>query len=146
MWIQTFTPEAPPIQAAADGRTFAAFAASELAARREGCYPPYCHLAALVFRAQDERLSSGWADLYARALKGYAASFNRSRAAGQPAFHVSDAVPAALAKTEGWFRHQVVIRAPRAQDIVQAVKWIEAMRPAPSDLRIIFDVDALNLL
>ena len=51
----------------------------------------------------------------------------------------------ALAKAEGWFRYQVVIRAPSTKDIVKAVKWIEAERPAPKELRIAFDVDAIDL-
>ena len=136
-------PDAPPVKAAADGSSYAAFADAELAARREGPYPPFCHLATLVFRSQDEQVAAGWADLYARALMGYAEKFN---ARSPNAFLVSEAVPAALAKAEGWYRQQVVVRAPTARDIVQAVKWIRAERPPPDGLRLAFDVDALNLL
>ena len=74
---------------------------------------------------------------------GYAEKFN---ARSPNAFLVSEAVPAALAKAEGWYRQQVVVRAPTARDIVQAVKWIRAERPPPDGLRLAFDVDALNLL
>ncbi len=159
VFIQTFSPEAPAVKAAADGSTYAAFADAELKARREGPYPPYCHLATLVFRAKDEGLSASWANLYARALAGYAAKFNArlpadsvqvatSAPASPPTsrFFVSEAVPAALAKAEGWYRHQIVLRAPAAKDLVAAVKWIRAARPVPEGLRLSFDVDALNLL
>jgi primosomal protein N' (replication factor Y) len=144
VFIQTFSPEAPAVKAAADGSTYAAFADAELAARREGPYPPYCHLATLVFRAKDEGLSASWSNLYARALAGYAAKFNARSPMSR--FFVSEAVPAALAKAEGWYRHQIVLRAPAAKDLVAAVKWIRAARPVPDGLRLSFDVDALNLL
>ena len=123
--------------------TFASFADAELAARREGPYPPYCHLATLVFRAKSEEAAAAWADLYARSLAGYAAKFSAVHGAR---FSVSDAVPAALAKAEGWYRRQIVLRAPAAKDIVTAVKWISAARPVPEEVRLAFDVDALNLL
>ena len=145
VFIQTFSPDVPAVKAAADGSGYATFAEGELAARREGPYPPYCHLAALVFRAREDVLASGWADLYSRSLQAYAARFNAAHP-GEIRFAVSDAVPAALAKVEGWFRHQVVVRAPRAQDIVAAVKWLRKARPAPEGLRISFDVDAVSLL
>ena len=51
-----------------------------------------------------------------------------------------------LAKAEGWYRHQIVLRAPAAKDLAAAVKWIRAARPVPDGLRLSFDVDALNLL
>ena len=145
VFIQTFSPSAPAVKAAADGSTYAAFADAELAARREGPYPPYCHLATLVFRAKDDALAAGWANLYAKSLEAYAAKFNASRGGGTQ-FCVSEAVPAALAKAEGWYRHQIVLRAPAAKDLAAAVRWIRAARPAPDGLRIAFDIDALNLL
>ena len=145
VFIQTFSPSAPAVKAAADGSTYAAFADAELAARREGPYPPYCHLATLVFRAKDDALAAGWANLYAKSLEAYAAKFNASRGGGTQ-FSVSEAVPAALAKAEGWYRHQIVLRAPAAKDLAAAVRWIRAARPAPDGLRIAFDIDALNLL
>ena len=104
-------------------------------------------------------MSASWANLYARALAGYAAKFNArlpadsvqvatSAPASPPTsrFFVSEAVPAALAQAEGWYRHQIVLRAPAAKDLVAAVKWIRDARPVPEGLRLSFDVDALNLL
>ena len=144
VFIQTFSPDAPAVKAAADGSTYAAFADSELAARREGSYPPYCHLATLVFRAKDEGSAASWAGLYARSLAAYADKFNAVR--GGKTFLVSEAVPAALAKAEGWYRYQIVLRASAAKELVAAVKWIRTARPVPDGMRMSFDVDALNLL
>ena len=100
VFIQTFSPDAPAVRAAADGSTYARFADAELVARREGMYPPYCHLSTLVFRARDERVADRWANLYARSLAAYAEKYNASRGGS---FLVSEAVPAALAKADGTF-------------------------------------------
>ena len=118
----------------------------ELRDRREAYLPPYCRLATLVFRAKDEPLARSWAELYAKSLASWAGKFNRKDpAGGQEAFRVSEAAEAPLAKAEGWFRYQIVLRAPTAKDIVAAVKWIESARPVPKDVRLAFDIDAQNL-
>lgn len=142
VYIQTFSPDEPSVKSAA-AANYDSFAAGELAARRDGYYPPYCHLATLVFRSKEEVLPAKWAELYAKSLGAYAAKFNE-RGAGR--FLVSEAIPSALAKAEGWYRWQLVLRAPTSAAIASAVKWIRAARPAPESLRISFDVDALNLM
>jgi primosomal protein N' len=60
-------------------------------------------------------------------------------------FRVSEAAEAPLAKAEGWFRYQIVVRAPAAKDIVAAVRWIESARPVPKDVRLAVDIDAQSL-
>ena len=143
VYLQTFDPAVPAIAAAASDKGFAAFAAQELADRREAYLPPYCRMAALLFRAKSIALAESWADLYAKSLSSWAAKYNAAHHADL--FRVSEAAEAPLAKAEGWFRFQVVVRAPASKDIVAAVKWVESARPAPKDLRIAFDVDAQNL-
>ena len=143
VYIQTFSPEAPAIAAAASDKGFAAFAEMELRDRRDAYLPPYCRLATLVFRAKDEALARAWAELYAKSLAGWAERFNSRGRVG--AFRVSEAAEAPLAKAEGWFRYQIVVRAPTAKDIVAAVRWIESVRPVPKDVRLAFDVDAQSL-
>ncbi len=142
VYIQTFAPEAPAIAAAASEKGFDVFAAQELAARREAYFPPFCRMCALLFRAKDENLAHSWADLYAKSLASWAKKFNSAHKADL--FRVSEAEEAPLLKAEGWFRYQIIVRAPAAKDVVTAVKWIESVRPAPKDLRIAFDVDAQN--
>ncbi len=142
VYIQTFAPEAPAIAAAASEKGFAAFSAQELAARRAAYFPPFCRMCALLFRAKNESLAQSWADVYAKSLASWAQKFNAARQANL--FRVSEAEEAPLLKAEGWFRYQVVVRAPAAKDVVAAMKWIESVRPAPKDLRISFDVDAQN--
>ncbi|MGN0847728.1 MAG: primosomal protein N', partial [Kiritimatiellia bacterium] len=50
VYIQTFSPEAPAIAAAASDGGFAVFADQELAARREAYFPPFCRMSTLLFR------------------------------------------------------------------------------------------------
>jgi primosomal protein N' len=96
-----------------------------------------------VFRAKEEDLARSWAELYARSLSDWAEKYDTAKGAGL--FRVSEAAEAPLAKAEGWFRYQIVVRAPSARDIVSAVRWIESARPVPKDVRLAFDVDAQNL-
>ena len=144
VYIQTFSPDAPAIAAAASDKGFAAFAEMELKDRKAAYLPPYCRLATLVFRAKDETLARSWAELYANSLADWAGKYNRkdSKAAR---FRVSEAAEAPLAKAEGWFRYQIVVRTPAAKDIVAAVRWIESARPVPKDVRLAVDIDAQSL-
>jgi primosomal protein N' (replication factor Y) len=143
VYIQTFSPEAPAIAAAASDKGFAAFAEAELRDRKTAYLPPFCRMATLVFRAKEEDLARSWAELYARSLADWAEKYDTAKGAGL--FRVSEAAEAPLAKAEGWFRYQIVVRAPSARDIVSAVRWIESARPVPKDVRLAFDVDAQNL-
>jgi primosomal protein N' len=206
VYIQTFSPEAPAIAAAASDKGFAAFAEAELRDRKTAYLPPFCRMATLVFRAKEEELARSWAELYARSLSDWAEKFNlrvfkefkvdkvgkvdsgeqgdkvgkvdsgeqgdkvgkvdsgeqgdkveqtfkdprdlkdlKDIKGVRELFRVSEAAEAPLAKAEGWFRYQIVVRAPSAKDIVSAVKWIESARPVPKDVRLAFDVDAQNL-
>jgi primosomal protein N' (replication factor Y) len=138
VYVQSFDPSAPAIQAAARGN-YAAFAAQELRDREAGFFPPYCHLAVIVFSSCDMTLASGWAQLYAQSLLAFA---ERLPGGG---LVVSEAVPSALEKADGRYRWQIVLRAPAAATLVRAWRWISAARPAPKDVRIVLDVDAYTL-
>jgi primosomal protein N' len=59
---------------------------------------------------------------------------------------VSDAMPSALEKADGWYRWQIVMRAPSAGSLVRAWRWISTQRPPPRGVRAVFDIDAYNLV
>jgi len=131
--IQTYDPENDTIRAAARG-DYAAFAARELKNREEGYYPPYCHLATVNLRAKDHTLVARWAEMYA-------ASFKKVKG-----LEVSDAMPSALDKAEGWYRWQIVLRARTMAEIVRAWRWLVEARKPPAALRISLDADAYNMI
>ena len=137
--VQSLDPSAPAIVAAARG-DYAGFAERELKDRSESFFPPYCHLAIVGFRSQDIKTVSRWSDMYAQSFMAFA---RRKASLGM---HVSEAVPSALEKADGWYRWQIVLRARSAAAIISAWRWILACRPPPGNLRVAIDMDAQNLV
>lgn len=137
VFIQTRDPSARTIRFAARGN-FAEFAENELAGRKECFLPPFCHLAAITVRAQDAALAENWAQMYAKSLSAYAKSAKN--------LIVGEAVPGAMAKADGWYRWQIVLRSAANSTILGAWKWISSMRPPPAGVRAVIDVDAMNLV
>ena len=137
--VQSFDPSAPVIAAAARG-DYEGFAARELKDRAEGFFPPYCHLAVAGLRSQDMKTVSLWSDMYAQSLAAFA---RRNVRLG---LRVSEAVPSALEKADGWHRWQIVLRAPAASSIAAAWRWLVSCRPPPKNLRAAIDMDAHNLV
>lgn len=133
VFIQTYDPSSETIRSAARG-DYAAFAESELVARREGWYPPYCRLALVNMQSKDLALVSEWAQMYSRSLQ---------KIAGITA---GDAVPAALEKADGRFRWQIIIRAASALSIVKAWKWLVSERRPPSSISVSIDIDAVSMM
>ena len=133
VFIQTFHPDSSVIQAAAEA-DFARFASAELKEREMTGLPPYRKFATALFRAKESALALRWADLYAKSLAKY------------PGLSVSEALPPALEKAEGWYRFQVQIRAASARTIAAAWRWIVQARPLPKEMRVALDIDALNVL
>lgn len=133
VFIQTFNPDEPVIRLAADAQ-FCKFADAELRIRKEAGLPPYMKFATALFRAKDAQLAQRWADLYSKSLAKY------------PGLTVSEAIPPALDRAEGWFRYQVQIRAESSKLIAAAWRWISKARPAPKELRVALDIDAVNVM
>ncbi len=133
VFIQTYTPETPVIQAAARG-DYAAFAREELAARKGLGFPPFCHLSTVTFSGADLREVGDWATMYAASLQKV------------KGLDVGDAVPCALEKADGRYRWQLVIRAQSVARTVTAWRWIIIERPPPKTLRVGLDIDAFNLM
>ncbi len=133
VFIQTYAPETPVIQAAAHG-DYAAFAQEELVARREMGFPPYCHLSVITFSGTDLKQVGDWATMYAASLQKV------------KGLDVGEAVPCALEKADGRYRWQLVIRAQSVARTVKSWRWITSERQAPKSLRITLDIDAYSLM
>lgn len=133
--IQSYDPTVPTIRAAASG-DFARFAADELKSREEAFLPPFCHLAVVGLKSRDARLAGAWAEMYATSL----------RKLERTGLRVSEAMPSAIEKADGWYRWQVILRAVSASAIIGAWRWISSVRPPPKPLRASVDIDAVNVL
>ena len=76
----------------------------------------------------------------------YEESLNAYAKKAAPDLMVGEAVPGAMAKADGCFRWQIVLRAPVNSAIIGAWRWISKVRPPPSAVRIVIDIDAMNLV
>ena len=146
--IQTHDASLPVLNAVIRNR-FAEFAAQELEVRKSCFFPPACHLSVVGFRSKSLKRVSDWAVMYAKSLQAYAAcaSERTARQSGQAdRFMVSDALPSALEKADGWYRWQIVLRSSSVAPVLSAWRWLRTERPAPDDVRVFLDVDAFDVL
>ena len=133
VFIQTFHPDEFVIKAAADA-DFVKFAEAELEERRNAGLPPYMKFATAIFRSKDSMQAQRWAELYSKSLVRC------------PKLAVTEAIPPAIEKADGWYRFMVQIRSDTSKNISSAWRWITKARPAPKDVRIAIDIDALNMM
>ena len=143
--IQSHDTASPVLEAVVRNR-FADFARQELQTREECFFPPFCHLALVGLRAKDLKLVSGWATMYAQSLRNYFQGARAPSSGSRPACLVSDALPSALEKADGWYRWQIVLRGASVKAILSAWRWLRAERPLPKEVRAFLDVDAFDVL
>ena len=133
VFIQTSAPENPVLQAARKS-AFEEFAEEELKNRRECGFPPFVRLAVANFRSKDLRAVASWSEMYAKSLKKVKGLL------------VSEAIPSAIEKADGWYRWQVILRAASTAQIVRSWRWIVAERPPQKNILQALDVDAVNMI
>jgi primosomal protein N' (replication factor Y) len=137
VFIQTRDPSLPVLKFAAAG-DFEGFAAAECAERRAYWYPPFCHLALVVFSGEDAAAVETWTRMYATSFASFARRAPSRFEAGEP-------VPCAVEKAAGRYRWQIVLRAASVGSLLSAWRWLTAARPVPKGLRATLDVDAYNM-
>jgi primosomal protein N' (replication factor Y) len=137
VFVQTYSPEHPAVQAAASDGGFVPFATQELAERRAGGYPPYTHLVCLTFKGESEAKVRFAAEAFAREFL---------RAAADAAIQVSEACPAPLAKAKNLYRYQLLLRALSTRAMTRPLRALLAQKPLPADVSLAIDVDALSIL
>ncbi len=130
--VQTYTPEHYAIQAASRHDYFA-FAAQELAFRREQNYPPYSRLARLLFRDPDARRIQRAAETVAKQLREYLARKEWGEAA------LVGPAPCFFMRVRDEYRWHIILRAADPASILRDF-------PLPSAYTCRIDVDPVNLL
>ena len=143
--VQTGNAAHPVLKAVLRG-SFDDFAAAELRDRKEGGFPPYCHLAVVILESKLGSELERWAQMYSSSLMAYARQVNRTLATGMFQFHVSAAFPSAIEMAAGRHRWQIVMRAGSTAAMVGAWRWIIQKRPPPKFLKLAIDIDARNLV
>jgi primosomal protein N' (replication factor Y) len=128
--LQTYNPDLPVIRAAA-GHNYAAFYRTELAARRDGRYPPFKRLARLVFTGSGATRAQREAEQMAKVLR---VSIARR---GEPGVDVVGPAPCFYRKLRGQYRWHVLVRAQEPEALLKPIVL-------PLGWRV--DVDPVNLL
>jgi len=131
--LQTYHPEHPVMRALASGERDS-FLAEEATMRRDGGWPPFGRLAALIVSGRD----GAAVDAAANAL-GRAAPNNRTMRVLGPA-------PAPLAMLRGRHRRRLLLKATRETDMQAVLKtWLSRVR-WPNGVRVQIDVDPYSFL
>jgi primosomal protein N' (replication factor Y) len=131
--MQTYHPDHPVMRALAGGERDR-FLEEEAAMRRDGGWPPFGRLAALIVSGRD----AGAVDTAANAL-GRAAPNNRG-------IRVLGPAPAPLAVLRGRHRRRLLLKATRNTDMQKNLKlWLSRVR-WPNGVRVQIDVDPYSFL
>lgn len=110
--IQTYRPDLPVIQAAAL-HDYATFYRAELAARREGHYPPFKRLARLVFSGAGRARAQEQAEALATTLRREVAQ------RGYPSVEIVGPAPCFHPVLEGQYRWHIIVRADRPEVVLR---------------------------
>ncbi|MGI8926800.1 MAG: replication restart helicase PriA [Tepidiformaceae bacterium] len=127
VYIQTYDPEAPPIQCAAQS-DYRAFYDYEIAHRRRAGYPPFARLARLVYHSTNREHGLQEASRVAADLR------LRRDAAGRAEPDVLGPTPAYIARVRGQYRWQLLLRGKEPGSLVARVRlgqgWSVDIDPA----------------
>ncbi len=135
IYLQTFNPEHPSIQAASV-YNFQAFGEQELALRKMLFYPPFSRLGLLVYRSKTEKQAAQAAEQAARFLRS-------QKTLG---VEVSGPAPAAIAKLRGQYRYQILIKSEKPGPIRQALALMDQTIETPKGVFRVVDLDPQSLL
>jgi len=114
--VQTYTPEAYAVQSAAR-HDYGGFYRQEIAFRRQAGYPPFCRLARLVYADANSARCQTQAEEMHRTLEYQIARL------GLPEIALIGPAPCFVTRVRGRYRWQIVICAPRPQDLLRHVTF-----------------------
>ena len=136
--VQTFLPDDPTIKAAIR-QDFVGFAKTELVHRRETHLPPYGRLVRIVLRDQLLPKLLHRAEELAEQLSDTIATQGNLVLLKGP-------MPCAISRIAGYFRHQIVLHAPRADALQSLLAAVRREGHLAKNERIAVDVDPVSLL
>ncbi len=133
--IQTFFPDHFAIRCAASG-DFAEFARKELEFRRTLGYPPFGRLVKVLFHGAREEAVATEAKETGDILRE-----------GSPGCRILGPAPSPIAKIQGKFRHQILLKSASAQALHAALDRLEKKRPPKKgSVDRVIDVDPQSML
>ncbi|MBP3500168.1 MAG: primosomal protein N' [Akkermansia sp.] len=133
--IQTYNPQAAAIQFARRHDTDG-FSETELELRQQMNFPPFCHMAVITTRSEQEEVAAlAMETLHKRLL-----------AVLPPQVQISDPLPAPLAKAYGQFRFQCTLKAPGARILSDVCSREIAGMNCGEGVTITLDIDAYSFM
>jgi primosomal protein N' (replication factor Y) (superfamily II helicase) len=136
VFVQAFTPFHPAIQYARR-HDFAGFYEQELEFRRQLKYPPVSRVALLTLKGRNEEKVKFAAGHLKRELDKVMVGIKDLVMAG-PA-------PAPLLRAETYYRHQIMLRAPKMRVLSQQLAGVTQALVLPDDVTLAVDIDPVNL-
>ena len=133
--IQTYNPQAAAIQFARRHDTDG-FAETEMQLREQMNFPPFCHMAVITSRSEQE-------DVAALAMETL---HKRLIANLPPSAQISEPLPAPLPKAYGQFRYQCTLKAPRARILADICSREIAGMNCGDGVTISLDIDVYSFL
>jgi len=114
--VQTYSPDAYAVQFATR-HDYEGFYRQEIAFRRQAGYPPFTRLARLVCADANPARSQAQAEAMHRTLEDQTARL------GLPEVTLIGPAPCFVTRARGRYRWQIVVRAPRPQDLLRHVAF-----------------------
>jgi len=133
--VQTFTPQAGPIQFSRHA-DYAGFAAAELAVRRQFRYPPYRHLIHHLFRGPNPEKLKFFSEQWAKQVR---------EALGERV-EVRGPAPSPIEKIKDQYRWQLWYFAASVTKAIGELARLRSEFAWPKDITQILDVDPVNLI
>jgi primosomal protein N' (replication factor Y) len=140
--IQTFTPDHPCVALAAK-HDYHAFAAQELAVRKQHSYPPYERLARLIVRSQKEDAASKFADVLAGAFKR---ADRESKSGARPKVRVLGPAECPIFRLNDYYRFHFQVQSASSGDLHAVLREAIAVAKPPHGVEFQVDVDPYNML
>ncbi|MBI2870282.1 MAG: primosomal protein N' [Candidatus Omnitrophica bacterium] len=137
VFIQTFNPEHPIVQAAA-GHSYTGFADYELKERKAAGYPPYTRLANFIFRGRRE-------EGVVRAAQDFARKLNAQTKRGKSGVEILGPAPMPIARLRRQYRWHVLIKSRHAGQWGKDF-WEKARSSTGRGVRAVLDVDPVSML
>lgn len=127
--IQSYTPEHPAIALAA-AHDYAAFYELEMQARRQGMFPPFALFVRLLFTGEDETALLKRAEACAEALRPLLRGAIEQAGGDARELLMLYASPAPVARRQGLFRFQVLVKLARTKSVQAALDALYAFMQA----------------
>ncbi|MCK5125992.1 MAG: primosomal protein N' [candidate division Zixibacteria bacterium] len=140
VFIQTYYSDHPVIENITSG-TYQQFFDRVIEERRALFYPPFSRLLSIVLQSEDEKLLETEAIAFRFKLEEHLAGLDN--------FVLLGPAKAPLYKLRGQFRRRFLIKCARIQKVVGRFRNWERKKPGfglPSKIRVIFDIDPVNMM